>query len=68
MKLFITDTREDLKCGGCNWRVSTFFGIGDTVEQARSNFDDEEGYGKGLCSQCIAELLTEEQYEIHNNS
>ena len=69
MKLFITDTGEDKKCGGCNWRTSTFYGIGDTVDNARNDFKDNgnnEDYGLGLCANCMCELIVDERFELSN--
>jgi hypothetical protein len=58
-KLFVTEQSEGKKCGGCNWETGTFYGIGNDKKDATSNFDEIEGYGKGLCSNCMCDLLSE---------
>jgi len=54
----ISKTFEDeIKCGGCNYRVSILYGHEGT------NFEpDKDGLTDGLCAECFLEtLMTEEE-------
>ena len=64
-KIFVTE-KADKKCGGCNYAVTQFYGIGDTLESARKDFNDtaDEEYGAGLCGYCMVDLLVDEGYSI----
>ena len=64
-KIFITE-KSDKKCGGCNYAVTQFYGIGDTPENARKEFKDtaDEEYGAGLCGYCMVDLIVDEGYSI----
>ena len=66
MKLFEVGEGEE-KCGGCNWGVSKVFLMADSQEEADRLYDEsgiEDGEPRGLCGECIAEMLIEEGYEI----
>ena len=64
-KIFITEN-ADKKCSGCNYAVTQFYGIGDTPENARKDFEDtaDEEYGAGLCGYCMVDMLVDEGYLI----
>jgi hypothetical protein len=64
-KIFITE-KADKKCSGCNYAVTQFYGIGDTLENAKKDFKDtaDEEYGTGLCGYCMVDLLVDEGYLI----
>jgi hypothetical protein len=64
-KIFITE-KADKKCGGCNYAVTQFYGIGDTPENAKKDFKDtaNEEYGAGLCGYCMVDMLVDEGYLI----
>jgi hypothetical protein len=72
MRLFLTDKDDGMgdipkKCSGCGWAAKRFYGLGTTLENARSDFLEtvEIGFnGLGLCGECMAELLEEEKYKI----
>jgi len=57
---------EDEKCGGCNWRVSRLFVIAENEKSAKefSKILDKKVERKGLCAECIIDLIMEEGYEI----
>ena len=59
MKLF-RFCDEDLKCGGCNWRVSCLYVLADSEEEARKLFEE----GEALCASCMCDMLAEEEYCI----
>ena len=67
-KIFITE-KSDKKCGGCNYAVTQFYGIGNTPENAIKDFKDtaDEEYGAGLCGYCMVDLLVDEGYSIIKN-
>ena len=71
MKLFITEEAEK-KCGGCNWNITRFYGIGKTKELARKDFErehnteDQKSYGRGLCGNCVCDILVEGKYKIED--
>jgi len=47
---------EELKCGGCNWRVSNLYVLARDVEEARQLLKRGEA---GLCGDCFSEMLSE---------
>ena len=54
----------EVKCGGCNWRVSRLFVLADSREQALQMIKNGEA---GLCGECMSELivdLTKDGYEL----
>ena len=52
---------DEVKCGGCNWKVRTLYALVDeNVEVIGDRFFEEYG----LCANCFAEMLAEEGYEI----
>jgi len=59
MKLF-RFCDEDLKCGGCNWRVSCLYVLADNEEEAKKLFEE----GEALCASCMCDMLVEEEYRI----
>lgn len=63
-KVFVTENSEGKKCGGCNWSCEEFYGIGTDVEDARSHFEADEKYGKGICCYCMMDLIVGEGYVI----
>ena len=68
-KLFLIEEYgldTEKKCPSCNWEVACFYGIGETVEEAAKNYQEaaDDEYGKGLCSQCIVELIIDEKLII----
>ena len=66
MKLFVVDKGDGKKCGGCNWECSIFYGAGKDRKEAKNNFDKpEEGYGRGLCTQCMCNFLVENKVRIN---
>ena len=69
--MFLFKTDEDQtgtkKCGGCNWQTTYYYGMGDTLEHAKSHYEgmnDEEENGLGLCYECIIHLLMDSGYQI----
>ncbi len=60
MKMF-KFSREDFKCGSCNWRVSNLYVLADTLEEAERLL--KEGLA-GLCGDCMCELLVDERYTV----
>lgn len=52
---------EEVKCGGCNWRVSNLYVLAKDKKEARDLLRKEH---LGLCSECICDMLTSECYEI----
>ena len=59
MKLYIVGKNE--LCGGCGWKAQYTFMLGETEEEARRKYDVNE---RGLCGECIAEMLIEDGYQI----
>lgn len=57
---FPDETGENMKCPGCNWRVSTLFVLANDREQAELLFKKDIA----LCGECMSEMLAEEGYEI----
>ena len=65
MRLFLTEhCPDEKKCGGCNYRTCSFFGLGDTHSEARAKFEEDDNYGQGLCSYCMVEMLSNGEYTI----
>ena len=63
MRVYITE-QADKKCGGCNWQAEYCYGIGDNIKHARSHYEKDKSYGRGLCSHCLIDLLVNENYNI----
>ena len=59
MKLYVVGKNE--KCGECNWGVSFVYMLGETEEDARREYDVNR---RGLCGECISEMLAQEGYQI----
>jgi hypothetical protein len=45
---------EELKCRGCNWRVTNLYILAETPEQALRLYHKGEA---GLCGDCYGEML-----------
>jgi len=61
-RLFVvTDGEEEVKCGGCLWRVSRLYVIAKTQKEAEELYEQGEA---GLCGDCISDLLVETGYKI----
>ena len=60
MRLFVVG--RDEKCGDCNNEASFVYLLGRTEEDARRAYD---AHKRGLCGECIAEMLMQEEYEIN---
>ena len=52
-----------VKCGGCNWRVTRLYALADSREEALQMIKNGDA---GLCGECMSDLLTEVGYEIHS--
>jgi hypothetical protein len=52
---------EDEKCGGCNWKVANLYMMADNQESANKIYKENE---RGLCGDCITQLLMEIGYNI----
>jgi hypothetical protein len=52
---------EDEKCGGCNWEVANLYLMAENQESANKIYKENE---RGLCGDCIAELLMDIDYII----
>ena len=61
MKLRMFRVGENEKCGCCNWETSFVYMLGETKEDAKREYNVNE---RGLCGECIAEMLMEEDYKI----
>jgi len=62
MKLFRFNSKEQRgKCNHCNWEVSYLYVLADTIKEAEKLFYDQ---GFGLCGDCMADLLSEDNYTI----
>jgi len=60
--LKIFQVAEEEKCGGCNWRVSKLYLLADSQEEADQLYRE---YGdKGLCGECLAEMISEANWEV----
>ncbi|MBW2673827.1 MAG: hypothetical protein JRD89_10505 [Deltaproteobacteria bacterium] len=59
MKVF--EVGYDEKCGGCNWYVGKVYLMADTEDDASAIYGENE---RGLCGECLADMLAEEGYEI----
>lgn len=67
MELFVFRHDQPMKAGCCNWRVSATYWLANSREAARQEIrvetpDDREPHG--LCANCMADLLTSDEYEI----
>ena len=52
---------EDEKCGGCNWCVTFLYLMAETQEFANQLYKE---YERGLCGDCITEMLMKMEYQI----
>lgn len=59
MKLYVVG--RDETCGECNWGASVVYMLGETEEDAQRRYDMNK---RGLCGNCIAEMLMQDGYEI----
>lgn len=59
MSIFVVG--EDEKCGDCNWVVNKVFLMAETEEKARELYKEND---RGLCGECLVELMIERGYEI----
>jgi hypothetical protein len=63
LRIFLTDTRDEKTCGGCNWRSSGLYWLApdkktawiESKEAAADSADDKYGYG--LCPNCLVEHM-----------
>jgi len=60
MKIFKVGENE--KCGSCNWKVWNTYLLAENEEEAKKIYKDCGN--RGLCADCLVELLIEEGYEI----
>lgn len=51
----------EVKCRGCNWRVSELFVLAKTREEALQKIKNGEA---GLCGECMSEMIAEEGWGI----
>lgn len=51
----ISETREESKCGGCNWETTIFYSFDSDVKE------DKESW---LCATCMIEVINENNYDI----
>jgi len=65
--VFVTEQSDHKKCGGCNWETSMFYGLGVSKRDAQKSFSNIEGYGKGLCSECMCDLIMKEGMWLNEN-
>ncbi len=63
MKVYAKHFGDGIKCYGCGWETSKVFVLADSPEEAEELFEDEEY----LCGECLADLLSEGNYEIRKN-
>lgn len=54
---------DEGKCGGCNWESDRVFMMGTSLAGAIEAFGDNQ---RGLCGNCMTELLSEGDYQIHS--
>ena len=59
MRLWVVG--KDEKCGWCNWASSVVYMFGETEDDACAVYDV---YGCGVCGNCIAERIMQDQYEV----
>jgi hypothetical protein len=60
---------ERKKCGCCNWEVRKVYLLAETREEADRLFKEsgeEDDDPRGLCGECMCEMLTETGYTIDN--
>jgi hypothetical protein len=51
-----SQTGEELKCRGCNWRVTNLYILAETPKEAVKLYLEGEA---GLCGDCYGEMLRE---------
>ena len=70
LKMFEVDRgNKTKKCGCCNWQVSKVYLLAETEEQADQIFNEsgeEDNEPRGLCGDCMCEMLMETGYTIDN--
>lgn len=65
MKLFRFENNG--KCGCCNWATSKVYILAENEKEAKTTLEEfRENEGNGLCGNCIADLLADENYTIIN--
>jgi len=60
---------ERQKCGGCNWEVAKVYLMAESQEAADREYEEsgaEDGEPRGLCGECMCEMLAEGNYTIDN--
>jgi len=64
MRLFqIEQEDEDADKCSCGGHANTFYGLGDSEEDALAQFPfEDDGDGQGLCANCICEMLIDSHY------
>lgn len=66
MRMFEVDREsERKKCGCCNWKVAKVYLMADSQEEAEKAWSENE---RGLCGDCMGELLVDGAYEIGNTT
>ncbi len=60
-KLYLVGKEESEKCGSCNWHATKVFLMADSQEEANALYGEND---RGLCGECMAELLQEKGYSI----
>lgn len=70
LKLFEVGRDEETKrCGCCNWTVSKVYLLAESQEEADKLYQEygkEDGEPRGLCGDCMCQMLVEIGYEIEN--
>ena len=70
LKMFEVDRESEYKkCGCCNWEVRKVYLMAETQEEADKLFNEsgiEDGDPRGLCGDCMCEMLAEAGYTIDN--
>jgi hypothetical protein len=61
-RIFVTD-EGDKKCPGCRWDLASgrFYGIGETLQEARERVTFEGVSTVGMCSICMMEILVDKK-------
>jgi hypothetical protein len=54
---------DGYKCGGCNWQADTVWLLAETLEDAVTEFRYNH---RGLCGDCMCELISETEREVGN--
>ncbi len=66
--MFVEEDGTSIECGQCNWRVSRTFWMAESrekaVEELKELHEEEFGDRKGLCGDCMAELIAEGGYQL----